>query len=52
MTKVENWATAKKLSEKTAETLIELGFDSMEALSLLTGDDLEDTDIPRGQRKL
>ena len=52
MTKVEKWATAKKLSEKTAETLIELGFDSMESFSLLTGDDLEDTDIPLGQRKL
>ena len=45
MTKVEKWATAKKLSEKTADTLIQLGFDSMEALSLLTGDDLQDTYI-------
>ena len=52
MTKVEKWATAKKLSEKTADTLIQLGFDSMEALSLLTGDDLQDTYIPRGQWKL
>ena len=45
MTKVEKWETAKKLSEKTADTLIQLGFDSMEALSLLTGDDLQDTYI-------
>ena len=52
MTKVEKWATAIKLSEKTVDTLIQLGFDSMEALSLLTGDDLQDTYIPQGQRKL
>lgn len=52
MTKVEKWATAKKLSEKTADTLIQLRFDSMEALSLLTGDDLQDTYISSGQWKL
>lgn len=52
MSQVEKWATAKKLSAVTIAALIDLGFDSMEALSLLTEEDLSDTDVPRGQRKL
>lgn len=37
----KKWATMKKLSPKTADRLIELGYDSiMEALSLLAEDDL------------
>lgn len=49
---MEKWATAKKLSAVTIAALIDLGFDSMEALSMLTKADLSDTDVPRGQRKL
>lgn len=37
----KKWATMKKLSPKTADRLIELGYDSiMEALSPLAEDDL------------
>lgn len=49
---VKKWATMKKLSPKTADRLIELGYDSMEALSLLSEDDLGEANIPIGQTKL
>lgn len=49
---VKKWATMKKLSPKTADRLIELGYDSMEALSLLSEDDLGEAIIPIGQTKL
>lgn len=39
-------------SPKTADRLIELGYDSMEALSLLAEDDLGEATIPIGQIKL
>ncbi|XP_063402490.1 uncharacterized protein LOC134686719 [Mytilus trossulus] len=55
MTDVERvltWADAKKLSEATANAVISLGFDSMEALALLEGEDLQKTKIPIGQQKL
>lgn len=42
----------KKLSPKTADKLLELGYDSMEALSLLAEDDLGEADILIGQIKL
>ncbi|XP_062570068.1 uncharacterized protein LOC134232131 [Saccostrea cucullata] len=49
---VRKWASAKKLSQKTTDALITIGYDSMEALSLLTKDDLLDSNIPIGQRNL
>ncbi|CAC5413358.1 unnamed protein product [Mytilus coruscus] len=55
MTDVEQvltWADAKKLSEATANAVISLGFDSMEALALLEGEDLQKTKILIGQQKL
>ncbi|VDH98492.1 Hypothetical predicted protein [Mytilus galloprovincialis] len=55
MTDVERvltWADAKKLSEATANAVISLGFDSMEALALLEGEDLQKTKIPIGRQKL
>ncbi|CAG2196096.1 unnamed protein product [Mytilus edulis] len=55
MTDVERvltWADAKKLSEATANAVISLGFDSMEALALLEGEDLQKTKIPIGQQRL
>ncbi|CAG2232851.1 unnamed protein product [Mytilus edulis] len=55
MTDVERvltWADAKKLSEATANAVISLGFDSMEALALLEGEDLQKTKILIGQQKL
>ncbi|CAC5422338.1 unnamed protein product [Mytilus coruscus] len=50
--KVFKWAEAKKLSEATASTLLQLGFDSLEALALLTQDDLSKSKLPIGQQKL
>ncbi|CAC5372678.1 unnamed protein product [Mytilus coruscus] len=50
--KVLKWAEAKKLSEATASTLLQLGFDSLEALALLTQDDLSKSKLPIGQQKL
>ncbi|CAC5420024.1 unnamed protein product [Mytilus coruscus] len=52
MERVLTWADAKKLSEATANAVISLGFDSMEALALLEGEDLQKTKIPIGQQKL
>lgn len=49
---VKKWAAMKKLSPKTADKLLELGYDSMEALSLLAEDDLSEANIPIGQIKL
>ncbi|XP_056010407.1 uncharacterized protein LOC130051787 [Ostrea edulis] len=49
---VRRWAHAEKLSKLTTEALINMGYDSMEALSLLTADDLQEADIPVGQRRL
>ncbi|XP_062605897.1 uncharacterized protein LOC134267691 [Saccostrea cucullata] len=48
---VTKWADRKKLSPRTASLLIELGYDSMEALSLLVENDLPST-IPVGQKRL
>lgn len=42
----------KKLSPKTAKKSLELGYDRMEALSLLAKDNLGKANIPIGQRKL
>lgn len=45
----KKWATMKKLSPKTPDRLIELGYDSiMEALSLLAEDDLGEAIIKKG----
>ncbi|CAC5414046.1 unnamed protein product [Mytilus coruscus] len=55
MTDVERVLTkadAKKLNEATANAVISLGFDFMEALVLLEGEDLQKTKIPIGQQKL
>jgi hypothetical protein len=49
---IRKWAEVKKLSNRTADMLIDMGFDSMEALSLLTKDNLEHSHIPIGQCKL
>ncbi|CAC5425464.1 unnamed protein product [Mytilus coruscus] len=50
--KVLKWAEAKKLSEATASTILQLGFDSLEALALLTQEDLSKSKLPIGQQKL
>jgi hypothetical protein len=49
---IRKWAAVKKLSNRTVDMLIDMGFDSMETLSLLTKDDLEHSHIPIGQCKL
>ncbi|CAC5425941.1 unnamed protein product [Mytilus coruscus] len=41
-----------KLSEDTANTILELGFENMEAVSLIEANDLAETNMPIGQRKL
>ncbi|CAC5404287.1 unnamed protein product [Mytilus coruscus] len=50
--KVRAWANVMKLTEATADAILELGFNSMEALSLIEADDLIETNIPIGQKKL
>ncbi|CAC5397415.1 unnamed protein product [Mytilus coruscus] len=50
--KVLKWTEAKKLSEATASTLLQLGFDSLEALALLTQEELTKSKLPIGQQKL
>ncbi|CAG2248787.1 unnamed protein product [Mytilus edulis] len=50
--KVRTWAGVMKLSERTTETILELGFENMEAVSLIEADDLAETNMPIGQRKL
>ena len=49
---VRKWASVKRISLPSVEHLIDLGFDSMEALALLTESDLTESEIPLGQRKL
>ena len=50
---VRRWAHAKKLSSRTTDAIINMGYTSMEALSLLTEEDVTDClDIPVGQRRL
>lgn len=50
---VRKWAAMKRLSDAAADILVErLGFDSMEALALLTADDLQNCGMLRGQQKL
>ena len=41
--KVRTWADVMKLSERTTETILELGFENMEAVSLIEADDLAET---------
>ena len=48
--KVKTWTAAKKLSE--AEAVISLGFDSMEAVSLISPEGLGKSKIPVGQIKM
>ena len=50
--RVKTWAAAKKLNEATAAAIISLGFDSMEALSLISVEDLVKSKITIGQQKL
>ncbi|XP_076108317.1 integrase/recombinase xerD homolog [Mytilus galloprovincialis] len=50
--KVKAWASVMKLTEATADAIVELGFSSMEALSLIEANDLVETNIPIGQKKL
>lgn len=50
--KVKMWAAAKKLSEATTAAIISLGFDSMEAVSLISQEDFAKSKIPVGQIKL
>jgi hypothetical protein len=49
---IRKWANIKRISRPSVEHLIDLGFDSMKALALLTETDLAESDIPLGQRKL
>jgi hypothetical protein len=50
--RVKTWAAAKKLNDATAAAIISLGFDSMEALSLISAEDLTKSKITIGQQKL
>ncbi|CAC5414227.1 unnamed protein product [Mytilus coruscus] len=50
--KVKAWAAAKKLSEATAAAILTLGFDSLEAVSLISPEDLNKSKIPIGQIKM
>ena len=50
--KVKTWTAAKKLSEATTAVVISLGFDSMEAVSLISPEDLGKSKIPVGQIKM
>ena len=50
---VRKWAAMKRISEAAADILVDqLGFDSMEAIALLTADDLQNCDMLCGQQKL
>ncbi|CAC5414591.1 unnamed protein product [Mytilus coruscus] len=49
--KVRAWANVMKLTEATADAILELGFNSMEALFLIKAEDLIETNIPIGQKK-
>ena len=49
---MRGWAANQKISGKTVDLLIKEGFDSMEALILIDGDDLTHTKIQLGQQKL
>ena len=47
------WAEMKKISSRTRDTIINMSYTSMKALSLLTEEDVADCqDIPVGQRRL
>ena len=50
--RVTLWGKRKKLSSNTISQLLTLGFDSLEALALLTSDDLSKSKMPVGQSKL
>ncbi|VDI58032.1 Hypothetical predicted protein [Mytilus galloprovincialis] len=50
--KVMAWAEVMKLNTATANEMLELGFDSMEAVALIEKEDLDNSSIPIGQRKL
>ena len=50
--KVKTWTSAKKLSEATTAVVISLGFDSMEAVSLISPEGLGKSKIPVGQIKM
>ena len=49
---LREWASGQKVTMKTIYLLAKEGFNSMEALALLDGDDLVQTKIARGQQKL
>jgi predicted XRE-type DNA-binding protein len=49
---IRKWANVKRISRPSVEHLIDLGFNSMEALALLTESDPTESEIPLGQRKL
>ncbi|CAC5425548.1 unnamed protein product [Mytilus coruscus] len=50
--RVKIWAASKKINDLTAAELIKLGYDSMEALSLVCPADLTKSKIPIGQQRL
>ena len=50
--RVTLWGKRKTLSINTISQLLTLGFDSLEALALLTSDDLSKSKMPVGQSKL
>ena len=49
---LREWASGQKVTMKTVDLLAKEGFNSMEALALLDGEDLAQTKIARGQQKL
>ncbi|XP_052082957.1 uncharacterized protein LOC127720417 [Mytilus californianus] len=49
---VQMWASTMKLNPNTASELIRLGFDSMEAISLIEKEDMPAFNIPLGQQKV
>jgi hypothetical protein len=49
---VKSWAASRKVSAATVDEIINLGFTSLEAVELLTAEDLKKSKISIGQQKL
>lgn len=49
---IKKWASVKRISPHSAQYLLDIGFDSMEPLSLLTPCDIEESPFLPGQLKL
>ena len=50
--RVRMWASTMKLNNRTADELIRLGFDTMEAVSTIEKEDMPSFNIPLGQQKV